>query len=71
MSIPKCERTPFIRRFQIYPKTIPPIKFGIKKIERKIATPLSSLVRRTARLNAKTFTVTIETTVNNEVNPKA
>ena len=64
------ESTQLIRICQIYPSTIPPIRFGIKKIVRKILVPLSFRVRRSASAKAMTFISTMEATAKSTVNLK-
>ena len=65
------ERTQLIRICQIYPSTIPPIRFGIKNTVRKMFVPFSSRVSKSARPSAITLITTIETTAYETVKPKA
>ena len=57
-----------IRICQIYPSTIPPIRFGIKKTVLKILVPFNFCVRSSARPNASTLISKIDTIANNTVN---
>jgi hypothetical protein len=57
-----------INNCHIYPRTIPPIRFGIKNTVRKTFVPLIFRVRRRASKNAKTLIRIIETTANFAVN---
>ena len=69
----KSDKAQFNKICQIYPKTIPPIKFGKKKTVLKKLEPLIPpvRVRASAIANAKTFIRIVETTVNAVVKPKA
>lgn len=55
---------------QIYPSTIPPIKFGIKNTVRKRFVPLRVPVNSKASIKAMTLMVITDTTVNFTVNHK-
>ena len=57
--------------FQTYAKTIPPIKFGIKKIVLKIVEPFTLLVSANAKVKAHTFINITATTAKIVVKLKA
>ena len=68
---PKLYKIELIIANQTYPKTIPPIKFGIKKTVRYSFVPLIVPVKSNANKNAKILIDTTETTVNLTVNQSA
>ena len=67
-EVPKYDSTPSNIMDQIYPSTIPPIRFGIKNTASKIFEPRICLVIKYARKNAATFMMIILTRVNTAVN---
>ena len=69
-AVPYLERTPLKISCQIYPSTIPPIRFGIKKIVRKILVPRIFLVSALARAKATALIIIKDATANNAVYQK-
>ena len=59
--------TSFSISFQTYAKTIPPIKFGIKKIVLNIVFPFTFEVNKYATTNAITLIITTTRDANNSV----
>ncbi len=70
MFLWKRLRTEPIIKLQMYPKTIPPTRFGMKKTLRKKLDPFRPLLRRTANAKAKTLTMTDETMAKRTVIPR-
>ena len=70
-STPILARTPFMISCQIYPNTMPPIKFGIKNAVLKNEVPFNPFVSNNARINASRLTESTDTTVNFTVNQNA
>ena len=64
-------KAPLSRICQMYPKTIPPIRFGIKKMVRKRLDAFNLLVSASASANAPTLISIVTTIVNNAVNQNA
>ena len=64
-------KAPLSRICQMYPKTIPPIRFGIKKMVRKRLDAFNLLVSASASANASTLINITDTIVNFPVNKNA
>ena len=60
-------RMPLKISCQIYPSTMPPIRFGIKKMVRKIFVPFIFCVSAIASANAKTLITIRDTAANRQV----
>ena len=71
MVWPKFNKNPLMITCQIQPRTIPPIKFGIKKIVLKTFVPFIPFVSKSAKAKAKTFIEITVTTVKQTVNKSA
>ena len=63
MSTSKYNNTPLIIKFHIYPKTIPPIKLGMKYTVLNNVFPLIFFDNIKAKINEITFIVIIVTIV--------